>query len=136
MNLRTAAPLVACAVMAVGAVGSAPAAAKSPLEPGSKPPRQCFWNHEVENFASNDDRIVNVRVRVKDIYQFEMFGRCDEVDWANHIAIVSRGSDYICTGMDADIVTPSSLGPHRCAVRSIRKLTPEEVAALPKHARP
>jgi hypothetical protein len=134
MNLKIAAPLLACAVMAV--VGSAPAAAKSPLEPGAKPARQCFWNRQVNNFASNDDRIVNVRVGVKDIYQFEMFGRCDEVNWANHIAIVSRGSDYICTGMDAEIVAPSSLGPHRCAVRAIRKLSPAEVAALPKHARP
>ena len=42
----------------------------------------------------------------------------------------------ICTGLDADIVTPSAIGPQRCAVRAIRKLTKEEAVALPKTQRP
>jgi hypothetical protein len=58
------------------------------------------------------------------------------VDWAQHIALISRGSDYICSGIDAEIVTPSPIGPQRCAVRNIHKLTPAEIAALPKRARP
>ncbi|WP_293906377.1 DUF6491 family protein [Phenylobacterium sp.] len=127
--------VAAATLLALG--GAAPqAAAKSPLEPGAKPAKQCFWTHQVNNFASSDDRIVNVRVGVKDVYQFEMFGRCDDVDWANKIALVSRGSDYICSGLDAEIITHSPIGPHRCPVRNIRKLTAEEIAALPKHARP
>ena len=125
---------VAAAAMLTAA---APVAAKSPLEDGKPTARkQCFWTRQVNGFASSDNRIVNVRVGVKDVYQFEMFGRCEDVDWNNRIAIVSRGSDYICSGIDAEIISPSSIGPQRCPVKTIRKLTPDEIKALPKHARP
>jgi hypothetical protein len=136
MNVRLPLSLVAAGLVALSVAGSGPAAAKSPLEPAAKPRSQCFWTRQVNSFASSDDRIVNVRVGVKDIYQFEMFGRCNDVDWNNKIALVSRGSSYICSGMDAEIISPSPIGPQRCPVRNVRKLTPEEVKALPKHARP
>ena len=112
------------------------AVAKSPLESASKPARQCFWTHQVDNFASNDDKFVNVRVGMKEVYQFEMFGRCLDVDWSDQIALVSRSGSTICAGLDAEIVTRSAIGPQRCQVRNIRKLTPVEIAALPKGARP
>ena len=112
------------------------ASAKSPLEPASKPARQCFWTHQVDNFASSDDRIVNVRVGIKDVYQFEMFGRCLDVDWSDRIALVSRSGSSICTGLDAEIITRSAIGPQHCPVRNIRKLTTAEIAALPKRAKP
>lgn len=138
MNCRTAVSLAAAAFAALGLAASAPAFAKSPTEPaaGAQPKSQCFWTRQVNSFASNDDRIVNVRVGVRDVYQMEMFGRCNDVDWSNKIALVSRGGSYICTGMDAEIISPSTIGPQRCPVSKIRKLTPDEVKALPKHARP
>jgi hypothetical protein len=87
-------------------------------------------------YLPNDERIVNIRVGVRDVYQLEMLGRCPDVDWANSIAIRSRGSNYICTGLDAELIAPSQIGPQRCAVSKIRKLTAEETKALPKRARP
>lgn len=125
---------VAAAVLLTAA---APVAAKSPLEDG-KPAagKQCFWASSANGFASNDPRIVNVRVGARDVYQFEMFGRCEDVDWNQRIALVSRGSSLICTGLDAEIISPTSIGPNRCPVRNIRKLTAEEIKALPKRARP
>lgn len=123
--------------LAAALLTASPVTAKSPEEgPRSSPARQCFWNRQVTSFASSDERIVNVRVGVKDVYQLEMFGRCDEVDWTQRIALVSRGGGFICSGLDAEIVTPTTLGPQRCLVRNIRKLTPEEIKALPKRARP
>ena len=139
MTLKTALSLAASSLVALSLAAAGAAAAKSPKQPeaaAAKPKKQCFWTNQVNSFASSDDRIVNIRVGVKDIYQFEMFGRCNEVDWANKIALVSRGGSSICTGMDADIVTPTSIGPQRCPVKAVRKLTPAEVAALPKGARP
>lgn len=124
---------IALAVAIAGLLGLDRAAA---TENAEKPQRQCFWTHQVTNFASSDDRIVNVRVGVKDVYQLEMLGRCTDVDWSNKIAIRSRGSSHICSGLDAEIITPSPIGPHRCAVKSVRKLTPDEIKALPKGARP
>lgn len=135
MRFRSTLAVVATAGLLAGSA-AAPVFAKSPEEPGAKAQRQCFWTRQVNNFASNDDRIVNIRVGVKDVYQLQMFGRCTEVDWSNSIAIRSRGSSYICTGLDAEIIAPTSFGPQRCAVQSIRKLTEAEAKALPKRARP
>ena len=131
----TAKIILAAALLSLSAAAP-PALAKSPLEPAAKQARQCFWTHQVDNFASNDNKIVNVRVGMKAVYQFEMFGPCHDVDWSDQIALVSRSGSSICTGLDAEIITRSTLGPQRCQVRNIRKLTPVEIAALPKHAKP
>jgi hypothetical protein len=121
---------------ALALTAAAPAVARSPVEPAQKPERQCFFARNVNSFAAVNENIVNVRVGVRDVYQFEMFGPCQDVDWANRVALVSRGSSSICTGMDAEIVTETGIGPQRCLVRNIRKLTPAEVEALPRNAKP
>ncbi|HEX7946639.1 MAG TPA: DUF6491 family protein [Phenylobacterium sp.] len=136
MTWKIALPAVTLAAAAL-LTAAAPVAAKSPLEEKPKPTRsQCFWTRQVNGFASNDNRIVNIRVGANDIYQLEMFGRCEDVDWNNRIAIVSRGSSYICTGLDAEIIAHNPSGPQRCPVRNIHKLNADEIKALPKHARP
>ena len=134
MNWKIALIAATAGLIAVGTAN-----AKSPVEPavaGAKPARQCFWTHQVNNFASSDDRIVNLRVGVKDVYQLEMFGRCHDVDWTQKIAVVSRGGSNICSGLDAEIIAPSTIGPQRCPVSTVRKLTVDEVKALPSRARP
>jgi|SRR6185437_518858 len=120
------------AAAALLALSATAAAAKSP--PG--PARQCFWTRNADSFAAADEHTLNVRVGVRDVYQFEMFGPCPDIDWNQRLALVSRSGSTICTGMDAEVVTHSPIGPQRCAVRSMRKLTPEEVAALPRRAKP
>jgi hypothetical protein len=135
MSFKSALAIAASAGL-LATSAAAPGFARSPEEPAAKAARQCFWARSVNNFASNDERVVNIRVGVRDIYQLEMLGRCPDVDWANTIAIRSRGSNYICTGLDAELITPSPIGPQRCAVSKIRKLSVEETKALPKHARP
>lgn len=123
--------LAAAAAALIGG-GAAPAgAADKP-----SPPRQCFWNHQVNSFAAQGDRTVNLRVGVNDYYQLELFSPCPDVEWTQKIALISRGTSTICSGLDAEVVTPSPIGPQKCLVRNVRKLTPAEVAALPKGAKP
>ncbi|WP_049758471.1 DUF6491 family protein [Phenylobacterium zucineum] len=120
------------AVAVVGRVAAVTsAAAQQPISA-----RQCFWSHQVNSFAAQGDRLVNLRVGVKDYFQLELMGPCPDVDWTQKIALVSRGGSTICSGLDAEIVTPSPIGPQKCPVKSVRKLTPTEVAALPKGAKP
>lgn len=135
-KLFLAAPLAA---LAVSAATAQVAGARSPVEPDAakaKPQRSCFWARNANGFAAAEEKTVNIRVGVKDVYQFEMLGRCTDIDWSHKIALVARGSSSICTGLDAEIVTGSPIGPQRCPVRAVRKLTPAEVAALPPRARP
>ncbi len=128
--------LAAIGLVALGAVPSA--SARSPMEPAAdKPARACFWTRSVNGFAAADDRIVYLRVGVRDVYELQMLGPCYDLDWANAIGIRNRsGSGRVCTGLDADIISPSLSGPQRCPVRTVRKLTLTEAAALPKGSQP
>jgi len=128
--MKTHLALAASAALLALAATSASAANKAPSR------NQCFWTRSADGFAAQDEHTVNIRVNVRDVYQFEMLGTCPDIDWNRRIALVSRGGSSICTGMDAEIVTHSPIGPMRCAVRSVKKLTPEEIAALPRRARP
>lgn len=121
----------AAALIALSAV-----AAQAADKPASNTGRQCFWTRNADSFAAADEHTLNVRVGVRDVYQFEMLGPCPDIDWNQRLALVSRGGSTICTGMDAEVVTHSPIGPQRCAVRGVRKLTPEEIAALPRRAKP
>lgn len=123
-------------VAAMSLAATQGATARSPVEGAEKPRRQCFWANQVNSFAAESDEVVNVRVGVRDVYRLELFATCPEVDWTQRIAIVSRGGSTICSGLDAEIVTPSNIGPQRCTVRKVRKLTDEEIKALPSKAKP
>ena len=128
---------IALIAAAISMLTASAVIAKPPLEPKpAKPRSQCFWTSQVNNFASTDDRIVNLRVGVRDVYQLEMFGPCNDLDWTHKIAVVSRGGSHICSGLDAEIIAPSSIGSQRCPVKSVRKLTEAEIKTLPKGSRP
>lgn len=134
-QFRTAAKWAALAL--IGATAAC-ASAEPPAQgaDAGRQPRQCFWARDVNGFTAVDDTHVNLRVGVNDIYELELMAPCHDIDWAQKIAIQSRGSSWICSGLDAVLIAPSSIGPHRCHVKSIRKLTAEEIKALPGKARP
>ncbi len=98
--------------------------------------RECFWTRQANGFAAQDDHTVNVRVSVRDVYQFKLLGSCPDIDWNQSVALISRGGSNICSGMDAEFVTRSPIGPQRCRASAMHKLTPDEIAALPRKARP
>ena len=125
-----AAALVAFAATAAGAAGK-------PATPAKPDGNECFWTRNIESFSAPDDRTVYVRSSSRDIYKFDMMGPCLDVDWNQRIALVSRSGPTVCTGMDAEIVSRATgLGGQRCPVSHMHKLTPEEIAALPRKDRP
>jgi hypothetical protein len=126
-NLAWAAPLATLLTLAGSA--HAETAAKTTN-------RSCFPASNVSGFRASDDKTVYLRVGVKDVYRLDLMGPCPDVDWNERIALVSRGSSFICTGLDVDVVSHSPIGRQRCPVQTLRKLTPQEVAALPKKSLP
>ncbi|MFN3511839.1 MAG: DUF6491 family protein [Phenylobacterium sp.] len=128
-------PLALAAGAVLSTAGAAAAQAADP-QPAAKADRQCFWTRNVSGYTPVDDQTVNVRVGVRDVYRMELMGICPDVDWSHQIGLVSRGGSHICTGLDATIVVNGPLGPQRCPVKSIRKLTPEEAAALSPKQKP
>ena len=128
MNSKFAWSLPVLALLALA--GPASAAAPSEAE------RSCFYSRNISSFRPVDDKTVLLRVGVKDIYKLDLMGPCPDIDWSEQIGLVSRGSSWICSGLDAELVVPSRIGPQHCAVTTLRKLSPAEAAALPRKARP
>ncbi len=98
---------------------------------------QCFTAREVRGFSAQNNDTVVMRIGVDRYFRLSGLGGCNDVDWATGIGIQSRGSGYICSGGDADLLVPSSsVGTQRCPVLHIERLTPLEVAALPAGKKP
>ncbi len=123
--------LIALGASTVSADPPAPAKKASPAH-------ACFPRSMISGFNAPDEHTLYLRVSVRDIYRIETMGPCPDMDWSMRLGIEDRGGGgWICTGDLADvIVADSGLGHLRCPVRIGPKLTPEEVAALPKKSRP
>ena len=118
------------AFLAAGAVTAACAATYPESRQAITAHRQCFLAGQVNNFWGATDTSVFVRVGVNDVYKLELSGMCSDIDWANQIAVrATGGGSWICRGLDAELLIPSSIGPQRCLVTDIRKLSPDEAKA-------
>lgn len=137
MRVRRTATLFGIFALASTACAAA-AEPAAPEKSDRSAARQCFNARSVNAFNAPDDRTVYIREGVRNVFELKIFGTCPDIDWNNRIALVSRsGGGYVCTGFDADLVVPDGpFGPQRCTVRAVRKLTPEEVEALPPKHRP
>ncbi len=133
-------PLSTLIALAAALLASAAHAQPAPSTfKADTPRRACFPARSVTNFAAADDRNLYVRVGVRDVYHLTMFGNCFDLSWVNSLALASRGGTFICEGgnVSVDVVT-RDIGPglRQCPVTAVKKLTAEDVAALPKRARP
>jgi hypothetical protein len=96
------------------------------------PARQrCFHAAQASNFIAHGDSTVDVQVGARRYYRLELFGVCPHLDWSNRVALVSRGTSWICEGLDAEvIVNDPGLGPQRCMAKSVRPLSDAEARDL------
>jgi hypothetical protein len=135
-------PLLAC----IGLSATLLAAACAPTtgtETAEAPrsARQCFAIQQVTNFRQGRMDQVFLRVGRSDVYELNSAGGCRDLDFAMRLAILPDiggvSGSRLCTGDGARIVVPdAALGPESCRTRITRKLTDEEVAALPDAHRP
>jgi len=125
---------IACAAM-VAASLAAPMAANAASKGDEG--RSCFYSRNISSWSPAGKDTVNIRVGVNDYYRLGLLGACPDIDWTQTIGLESRGSDWICSGLDVTVIVPrTTIGPQRCAATNLHKLTPTEVAALPKKQKP
>jgi len=102
--------------------------------------RQCFSVRQVDNFKQGRPDQVFLRVGRNDVYELNAVGGCPDMDFAVQMALIPDGamvSERLCTDDWARIVVPGSTSQTSvCRVRVSRKLTAEEIAALPPRHRP
>lgn len=102
--------------------------------------RQCFSVRQVDNFEQGRPDQVFLRVGRNDVYELNAAGGCPDMDFANRMALIPDGGmvgSRLCTDDWARIVVPGSTSQTTvCRVRISRKLTADEIAALPPRHRP
>ena len=123
------AALIGAAALSLGAV---PAFA----DPGRAPaaPSQCFQTTEWQGWSSPSPTVLYLRVRMHDVYRVDLSAGSSELQWkSNHLISQVRGSTLVCSAIDLDLAVSDGNGfVSPLIAKSIRKLSPEEVAAIPK----
>lgn len=127
---------LAAAALAPAAVQAQPAAPPA-SKPADKQANPCFYARNVNGFNAPDNHTVYIRVGVSDVYRLDLMMDCLDLTFRQSLGIRSTpGSSWICSPLDAEVVYRDVGAPQRCPVTAIHKLTPAEVAALPKRDRP
>ncbi|WP_165185117.1 DUF6491 family protein [Caulobacter soli] len=124
--------VLAASAAAVTGLAIAPVQAAPP----KTDPAQCFRTARMSNWASVDDRVINVKLQTGAVFQVTLVGACPGLGTYRVLAFDTSFNDQLCNGRPATIITRSGAGPLHCAVQSVRALSPEEAAALPDKQRP
>ena len=128
--------LAASAAVLAGAGLSAPVVSAQPAA-GSSHGNQCFLRSNINGFQAPDDRTVYIRVGVNDIYRLSLMVDCTSLSFRQGIGLESTpGDPWICSPIQATVVYRDVGIRNRCPVSDIHKLTPDEIAALPKRDLP
>jgi len=124
--------LILTAAVAALAVGGVAQADTPPAKP-AKPASSCFFTRDWNGWRSPDGKTIYLRVSVGEIYQIDLSGSSSlltEPD--SHLINEVRGSDSVCSPIDLDLKVANDGFVEPLFVKSIAKLTPEQVAAIPK----
>jgi hypothetical protein len=120
--------ILTAAVAAFGLAGAAHAEA-----PAAKPKTPCFFSRDWMGWRSPDKNTIYIRVRVNEIYKVDLSYGSTLLTWPDsHLINEIRGTDSICSPIDLDLRVSEDGIAEPLFVKSITKLTPEEVAAIPK----
>ena len=127
----TRSALILLPLGAVAIAACAQQAASAPA-PAASSGRECFNARNISGFTAQGESTIDIQAGVRRYYRLQLAGVCTNVNWARKIAVVTRsGSSWICQGFDADLVIDDpGIGPQRCLVSSVRRLTDAEARAL------
>lgn len=125
---------IVAAVAGLSLTAGASASAFEDAMPAQPPKaeRSCFFGDQINGWRSeNNEKTIYLDVGAKDVYRADMMFRCTDIEDAFAIGVDTRGAgNSVCDGMDLEIIVRSSIGPQRCPVTKLTKLTPDEVTAL------
>jgi hypothetical protein len=128
-------PLINLAALTLAAAVAAPAAWAHPA-----PDREhCFASGTWKSWtAAASGDVLYLRININDIYRVDLTrGSHVRHDAGDFLVNQVRGSNWICSALDLDLTLSNDLGVRRPLIATnMRKLTPAEVAAIPRRERP
>ncbi len=125
-------------IIAVAAATSALATTVVAAQPPARHSNdQCFVRRNINGFSAPNDRTVYIRVGVSDVWRLDLMTECTGLSFRNAFALEARpATAWICSPLDATVIVRQTGMSQRCPVSAMHKLTPDEIAALPKRDRP
>ena len=121
---------------------SAPDAAATPGATGSAPAHKgsnCFASNTWQGWSTtaNGDALL-LRINNRDIYRVDLTPGTHASRGADRFLVNRvRGSNWICSALDLDLTLSDHMGFRQPLIAtSMRKLTPAEIAAIPRKELP
>ena len=124
------------ALTLIGAASALILALPVQAQPAQTKPTQssCFRTSEMRNHTTDGDKTLYFDVGGRSVWRAQMSNGCFAGSSSSDpIVLQDRvGSGRVCSRIELDV----SANGNRCIVSSLARLTPEEVAALPKKMKP
>jgi hypothetical protein len=127
--------LIRIAAALAVAAAAPPAHAAAAQAPAGSEDKNCFVSGTWNGWSAIDDGdALLLRVGQRDFYRVELTaGTHAQKRPGEFLVNEVRGSIWVCSNLDLDLVIADRVGVRRPLIAtSLRKLTPEEVAAIPK----
>ena len=123
--------LLLATIGAIAFAAAAASAAESPKDPG----KNCFLSNSWQGWsAPGDGDALYLRVGLHDIYRVDLTPGTHARKYGDRFLVNRvRGSNWICSPLDLDLTLSDQQGFREPLIaRSLRKLTPAEIAAIPR----
>jgi hypothetical protein len=137
VSVHRSVTLVAALLAAAGlAFAARPALAAAAPQPGAS----CFLSTQWQGWRAPNPSVIFVRVNVNDVWRFDLSAPAQQLMYPSvHLFSEIRGSAWICTPLDLQMYVVDD-SPSRIReplfVKSITKLTPDQIQAIPPKFRP
>jgi hypothetical protein len=98
----------------------------------------CFFASDWQGWKSPSPSVIYIRVRMHDVYRLDLVGNTPDLNWPDeHLVTKFRGSDTVCGPLDLELSLADDHGMREpLIVKTMTKLTPDEIAAIPPKFRP
>ncbi len=118
--------------IAATAFAGVASAATAPSAPAAA--RQCFFTRNWDSWHAPDANTIYLKISMHDIYRVDLSSGSDLLTWPDaHIINKVRGTDSVCAPIDLDLSVSNGHGIQEFLIaKAITKLTPEQIAAIPK----
>jgi hypothetical protein len=130
---------VAAAVMAAAATFWSAAPGLADAATTAKSDRTpCFFITQWNGWKSPSPNVLYLGVNMHDVYKVDLSAGSSQLQWPD-VHLISRtvGSDSICSAIDLQLEVADTTGFREPLIAAkLTKLTPDEVAAIPKKFRP
>ncbi len=100
--------------------------------------QNCFLSQDWQGWKSPSPNLIYLKVGLHDIYKVTLSGGSSQLQSPNvHLVSIVRGSTNVCSAIDLDLKVSDNNGFATPLIAdTLTKLTPDEIAAIPKKDRP